>query len=485
MRPSPLDPVALDRAAGVLVGAAAGDALGAGYEFAMPPPSPEEILMRRGRLTGRPAGSWTDDTDMAIAIAQVVASGSGLASVPAVNAVGERFLDWYRAGPSDIGAQTRVVLGSVRTASELTTKAADYSQGNEWAAGNGSLMRTGPVALGHLGNDKAIVLAARAVSSLTHADLRAQEACVLWSIAIDRAVREARLDGIGDGLALLPDARQAFWTTVIEQAQCQSPETFSPNGYVVAAFQAAWAAIWATRCRIGAAHLEAGLRTAVSIGNDTDTVAAIAGSLLGARYGASAVPFAWRRRLGGWPHDLGHRDLVALGVLGARGGQPDGTGWPTTDDLMPHYRRGWNPPGHAVALPADPWVLWGDIGALATVDADAFVSLCRIGAAQRRGPEHHEVWLIDQPGEHANCDLRFVLEDTADAVAQLRVEGRKVFVHCVMAETRTPIVAMTWLIRHHGTSAPEAEAMVRESMPWARPNPKLADVALDTDRSAR
>lgn len=69
--------------------------------------------------------------------------------------------------------------------------------------GNGSLMRTAPVALAHLGDDHAIARSAVDVSALTHGDPLAGEACVLWCIGIDRAVREGRLDGVRDGLALL------------------------------------------------------------------------------------------------------------------------------------------------------------------------------------------------------------------------------------------------------------------------------------------
>ncbi|HVC14522.1 MAG TPA: ADP-ribosylglycohydrolase family protein [Acidimicrobiales bacterium] len=65
---STLSAIQKGRAAGVLVGAAAGDALGAGYEFGTPC-APEHAKMLRGALTGRPAGSWTDDTDMAICVA--------------------------------------------------------------------------------------------------------------------------------------------------------------------------------------------------------------------------------------------------------------------------------------------------------------------------------------------------------------------------------------------------------------------------------
>jgi len=88
-------------------------------------------------------------------------------------------------------------------------------------------------------------------------------------------------------------------------------------------------------------------------------------------------------------------------------------------------------------LAGHPGVLWGDVGALATADPRAFVSLCRIGAKQRRGAEHHEVRLVD---DQTNADLPFVLRDTAGAVEQLRNDHGSVFAHRVRAESRTPTV---------------------------------------------
>lgn len=83
----------------------------------------------------------------------------------------------------------------------------------------------------------------RRISALTHADSPASDACVLWSIAIDRAVREATLDRCTDGLALLAPGDQRAWAVRIEQALTSPPGSFAPNGFVVPAFQAALAAI--------------------------------------------------------------------------------------------------------------------------------------------------------------------------------------------------------------------------------------------------
>ena len=457
-------PVQLDRAAGVLVGAAAGDALGAGYEFGARV-APEAVTMRPGSLTGRSAGSWTDDTDMAVAIARVAAQGVRLDEAPGLEQVAAGFLEWYSSHPPDMGMQTRTVLSGASGPADLARSSADYAATHGKSAGNGSLMRTGPVALAHLGDDQALVRAAGLISSLTHDDPLAKEACAIWCVAIDRALREGRLDGISDGISLLPD-RGVYWVERIAEAEQPDPEVIRSNTFVVTALQAAWWAIWSTKEQEGSAHLQAALRAAVGIGNDTDTVAAIAGALLGARYGASAIPFTWRRHLQGWPAGMRHADLVGLGVLAARGGETDGSGWPLEPDLWPTYRKDFHPTGRVTILDEDPGIQWGDVAGLANADADAFISLCRIGSAQRRGEDHFEIWLVDEDGSEANADARHVLADTAEAISLLRAEGKRVFVHCVRAESRTPSVASAWLVRSRHMPPIAAIAAVEDAMGW-------------------
>jgi hypothetical protein len=314
---------------------------------------------------------------------------------------------------------------------------------------------------------------ASAISSLTHPHALANQACQIWCIAIDRAIREGHLEGVHDGVALVEPSGVGYWHDALIQAETMPIEALRrTNGFVVAALQSAWRAIVSTSQLNGPAHLEAALRAAVAIGGDTDTVAAIAGALLGARYGASAVPFAWRRRLAGWPHDLGHGDLVPLAILAVNDGMADPAGWPKADDLMPHYQHVNHPIGLIGALPNHDGVLWGDVAGLAKADADAFVSLCRIGPGQRRGQEHHEVWLQDNS---TNAHPVFVLTDTADAIEQLRTEVGTVFVHCVRSESRTPTLAAAWLVRHRGLDVDAAMALVKASLPnaFSNHNPEL------------
>jgi ADP-ribosyl-[dinitrogen reductase] hydrolase len=172
--------------------------------------------------------------------------------------------------------------------------------------------------------------------------------------------------------------------------------------------------------------------------------------------------------LHGWP-GYQAKDLVRLALLSARGGQPDAaTGWPLADSLQPYYAEHFSPPGRIVALPDDLGVLVGDVAALADVagDADVVISLCRVGNTDVPGGlEHHEVWLLDSEDEGANPNLDFVFRDTAEAIATYRDEGKRVFVHCVHAQARTPAVAAAYLAHRFGMSGAEAATSMRSLLP--------------------
>lgn len=438
-----------DRAAGVLLASASGDALGVPYEFARPPGAGEFAEMTGGGLGDFAPGEWSDDTSMALAIAEVAATGADLTTDDALDAIATSFLRWYDGRPADIGIQTRAVLGATcrlldrdggRPARVMTLEAAAYAADHPRSAGNGALMRTAPVALAHLDDRDQLAHAARLVARLTCAEPLAGDSCVLWCEAIRVAVLEGRID-VAAGLDLLPEDRRAEWATWLDDART-GPARFTPNGYTVTALQAALAAITATPAG-DCHHLQEALHAAIRIGDDTDTVAAIAGGLLGARWGASAVPWRWRRAVHGWPGRDG-RDLVSLATLTVRGGRPDRKGWPVADDIGYRERAA----STAVPHPSDPGVLLGTHRSRGH-GADAVVSLCRVGREQacfEGATEVVESRLMDSEDPADNADLGFILRDAADAVRGLRAEGKTVLLHCVAAHQRTPTVAVAYAV---------------------------------------
>lgn len=457
-----------DRFHGVLLATAAGDALGAGYEFGPPLAQDADVRMRGGGGFGWAPGEWTDDTSMAIAIAEVAAGGADLRDESAQDAIVARWFDWSRAA-TDVGVQTRQVLDAVgRSATGVTAAAARQAarkvhERTGRSGGNGSLMRTSPVALAFLDDEDGLVDAAPSLSELTHYDPEAGEACALWCLAIRHAVLTGELD-VRYGLSRLSDDRRRTWSDRIDAAERATPGDFSHNGWVVEALQAAWSAITVTRSgdRPAAGHLRRALEAAVRGGNDTDTVAAIAGGLLGAAYGAAAVPAEWRRLLHGWP-GLRPRDLLDLAAWIERRGAPD-----SFDYAYPGVSRALAP------HPYDEQVLLGGIDAVRELPegVTGVVSLCRVGDADAPPPDVAwvEVRLIDRADPDENPHLAFVLDDAANAVAAMRAEGRTVLLHCVQAHSRTPTVAALYGIRLRGVSAEQALADVCAVLPAANPN---------------
>ncbi len=131
---------------------------------------------------------------------------------------------------------------------------------------------------------------------------------------------ELELDGFtelfGEG-----SPRHFRWSTIVDDACGPHPRDFqAQNGWVVKAFQAALAAVFGARDFTDAVY------RAIRGGGDTDTVAAIAGALAGARFGVSQIPLSWQRRIRGWP-GLDANDLVRLAVLAARRGGSDSARW--------------------------------------------------------------------------------------------------------------------------------------------------------------
>jgi ADP-ribosyl-[dinitrogen reductase] hydrolase len=348
-------------------------ALGAGYEFG---PSFENDLHIPVDMIGGGIGpfdpyEWTDDTSMAIALAE-----SLIPSLPntfagyevqttkipesALNKLANRWCEWS-SNAKDIGLQTREILQASRRVSDtfgdprrgikaedmLKVSKRHHEKIRDRSGGNGSLMRTAPLALAFLqrsrvpDNDEeaaieaALMDAAFRVSALTHWDRNAREACGIWCIAIRHAVLTGELDVrralkrpslftntypiTGEREVDDVDERVQLWESRIVAAENSRPSAFTRNGWVVEALQGAWSAIYharaikSTSSPISSASqmpntsmntFRLTLELAVRGGNDTDTVAAIAGGLAGAVHGADAdfIPSDWIEKLHGWPN---------------------------------------------------------------------------------------------------------------------------------------------------------------------------------------
>ncbi|WP_460475656.1 ADP-ribosylglycohydrolase family protein [Brachybacterium huguangmaarense] len=323
------------RAIGCVVAAATGDALGAPYEFQGPIPASDDVEMTGGGILGWGRGEWTDDTAMSIVLLEAADTGAGDHDLCVESTLDQVAREWYSwaAGTPDIGNLTSLVVSGAADAAQAEGRTVPRARDFRAAAramhermpqnaGNGSLMRTHVVALPYLtSSDERLEEAVREVCRLTHIGEDVEEACVLWTFAVRHAIMTGALD-VRVALPRLAPERAALWARRIDEAEAAPPVAFGRNGWVVHAFQAAWSAIHRSCPEIAAgsfpegkfaqrAAMTAALEGAVRAGYDTDTVACIAGGLLGAALGPKSVQPEWRRSLFGWPgYEVG--ELTAL-----------------------------------------------------------------------------------------------------------------------------------------------------------------------------
>lgn len=311
-----LDTAARDRALGAMLGLAVGDALGTPLEFTRRDTKPPVTGMRGGGPFGLKPGEWTDDTSMALCLAESLIAHAGALDPDDLM---RRFGRWYREGENsvtgrcfDIGNITRSALEQF----ERTGETADASPPDPQGAGNGTLMRLAPVVLAAAPDAARAAELADAQSRTTHAAPVAHEACQLFAAMLVEAIGGATKSEVlrareapGD----LAPVGAGSWKRKGRRAIVSS-------GYVVATLEAALWCVWKTETFADAVLL------AANLGDDADTVAAVTGQLAGALYGRSGILPAWLEQLA-WREtieELATR-LVDL-VPGAEAGATPDTG---------------------------------------------------------------------------------------------------------------------------------------------------------------
>ena len=276
-----------DRALGAFLGLAVGDALGTTLEFSARDSRPWHTEMTGGGPFRLPPGVWTDDTQMALALADSLVSVGGLDEHDLMT----RFVRWWRHGeysPTgrcfDIGNTTMTALARFeRTGNPIA------GDPDPHAAGNGSLMRLSPVAIFHRQEPEKAVEAARRQSATTHAAPECLEACAFFAGLLVRAIHGEPRDSVlapsqwPDGGAVGEIAAGGWRSKRRDQIRS--------SGYVIHSLEAA---LWAVG---NADSFEEAVVTAVNLGEDADTVGAITGQLAGALWGASAIPERWMSKL--------------------------------------------------------------------------------------------------------------------------------------------------------------------------------------------
>lgn len=284
-----LDRGLADRLSGAVWGHLIGDAVGVPYEFGPPVPA-ESVVFGKSGTHGRPPGTWSDDGAMMLALLDSLLT-VGFDPMDQ----GMRYLAWADDGAYtpdgegmfDIGNATAAALGRIRGGIP-----AEEAGGDETTLGNGSLMRTLPLAL--VGHDLAaaeLVAWASRASAVTHASAVARMTCGLYTLIAANLLRGQRDRG-----AALRDSTDTLRSLVVG-AELASLEqilawpTRSGRGHVLDAFWSAWDAFE------GADSYRETITRAVAYGRDTDTTACIAGGLAGAYWGFDGIPREWQSRL--------------------------------------------------------------------------------------------------------------------------------------------------------------------------------------------
>jgi ADP-ribosyl-[dinitrogen reductase] hydrolase len=287
---------------GAIYGLLIGDAVGVPYEFnspdALPPIELIDMIPPQNfprTYPSVPIGTWSDDGAQALCL---------LASLIHCNEFDDhdfmnRICNWYQYGYMavdskifDVGIQTSDAIQRYLTGVPLPQVAKNDERSN----GNGALMRVLPLALWHQGSDEQLVCDAFAQSHITHAHIRSKLCCAIYCLWARNILKGQTIN-------------QAWNTSKQYMFQyCQKmPETLyelehyiyvenkdkpKGTGYVVDCLNSAYYALQEN-------EYSKIIKKAISLGNDTDTTACVAGGIAGLYYGLNAIPNEWKQKLRG------------------------------------------------------------------------------------------------------------------------------------------------------------------------------------------
>jgi ADP-ribosyl-[dinitrogen reductase] hydrolase len=285
---SPVAPTLKDRYRGSLAGLACGDAVGTTVEFRSPGSFAPLTDMVGGGPFGLAAGQWTDDTSMALCLAESLLAQSGF---DARDQMG-RYSNWWQWGYLSSTGECFDIGATVRTALERFLRTAEPYSGSidPHSAGNGSIMRLAPVPLFFYPDIEKVIHFSAASSRTTHGAPEAIECCKLLAFVLTRCLAGLPKHEVlnATGLPLQePNVADLAAMRYTEKTQ----KSICGTGYAVASLEAA---LW---CFNSTATFESAVLAAANLGDDADTTAAIVGQVAGAFYGSGGIPKHWLSRL--------------------------------------------------------------------------------------------------------------------------------------------------------------------------------------------
>ncbi len=289
---------------GALLGLAAGDALGTTLEFCSPGSFRKIDDMTGGGPFGLAPGEWTDDTSMALCLAESLIETRQFDLVDQL----ERYVRWAdhahlssNGRVFDIGNTVHRALGKFKATREPHSGPTD-----EYSAGNGSLMRLAPVPLFFSRSPETAIEKSGESSRTTHGAPTAIHACRYFgALLVGALAGAAKQELLSAYFAPVPSywERNPLISPIAEIAagsfKSRKPPVIAGTGYVVKSLEAA---LWAFH---NSGNFRDGCLLAVNLGDDADTTGAIYGQLAGAFYGEQGIPSGWQQK-------LAHRELILL-----------------------------------------------------------------------------------------------------------------------------------------------------------------------------
>jgi ADP-ribosyl-[dinitrogen reductase] hydrolase len=285
----------LERYQGCMMGLAVGDAIGTTLEFKSPGTFKPLTDMIGGGPFNLTPGQWTDDTSMALCLAESLIE-KGFDAQDQM----ERYVRWWREGHLsstgtcfDIGNATSTALRSFQETGNAYSGSTDPS-----TAGNGSLMRLAPVPLAFSALSERAIFHAAQSSRTTHAAPEAVDSCRYFAGLLIGALGGHKKEEL---LSPMFCPVQGLWEreplapkiTAIAMGSFKEkePPAIRGSGYVVDSLEAALWAFYKTT------DFESGVLAAVNLGDDADTTGAIYGQLAGAHYGIDGILQKWQKKI--------------------------------------------------------------------------------------------------------------------------------------------------------------------------------------------
>jgi len=294
----------VERHRGCLLGLAVGDALGAPLEGS--PAGDGVVHALEDMVGGGPfklaPGDWTDDTSMALCLAESLIEKQAFDPVDQL----ERYLRWYRDGYLSSNGYCFDVGGTVNAALVrfAETREAYCGSTDPMSAGNGSIMRLAPVPMFYARKPREAIEKSGESSRTTHAAITAVDACRYQGAVLVGAINGAsKEDLLSEFFSPVPNYwRERPLVSQIEEIargsfKRRNPPEICGSGYVVKSLEAA---LWAF---YKGSSFREGCLLAVNLGWDADTTGAVYGQLAGAFYGEKGIPEPWLRK-------LAHRELI-------------------------------------------------------------------------------------------------------------------------------------------------------------------------------